>query len=170
MKKAIRIFDVILSFICAIIFAAVAWGNAYLPGTVVCYDNDSNRLAGVFSLADDDATLAVDVQSSSPRKSTLKLFGAIPVKEVMVSQSDAKKVMVSGEAFGIKLYTDGVIVVGTKDIEADDGKHNPAQEAGIETGDIIVSINETKVYSSEQVDTIFNDNNGREYKIKIKRI
>ena len=169
MKKAIRIFDVILSFICAIIFAVVAWGNAYLPGTVVCYDNDSNRLAGVFSLADGDATLAVDVQSSSPRKSTLKLFGEIHVKEVMVSQSDAKKVMVSGEAFGIKLYTDGVIVVGVQDVQTDSGKRNPAKECGIEVGDVIVSIDNINVYTSDDVQSILCDNNGTSFDVKIKR-
>jgi stage IV sporulation protein B len=78
-------------------------------------------------------------------------------------------VYVSGESFGIKLYTDGVIIVGIKDVETANGKCNPAKDAGLEKGDIIVSINNVKVTSSTQVEEIFNDNNGNDYEIKVKR-
>ncbi len=77
---------------------------------------------------------------------------------------------VSGEVFGIKLYTDGVIVVGTQSVDTGDGERvNPTQESGIKTGDIIVSINNIRVYSSGEVTAILNDNNGEPYTVKIKR-
>ena len=59
-------------------------------------------------------------------------MGVIPVKSVSVTQSKTKKVNVSGECFGIKLYTDGVIIVGIRDVDIDGGKCNPAKEAGLE--------------------------------------
>lgn len=114
----------------------------------------------------------VDFQSSkrvTPDESEIKLLGVIPVKTAKISQESEKKVYVSGESFGIKLYTDGVIVVGTKDVETSQGKCNPAKEAGLEKGDIIVSINNVKMTSSTQVEETFNDNNGKAYKIKVKR-
>ncbi|MGN1202306.1 MAG: SpoIVB peptidase, partial [Eubacterium sp.] len=43
------------------------------------------------------------------------------------------------------------------------------KEAGLEKGDIIISINNVKMTSSTQVEETFNDNNGKDYKIVVKR-
>lgn len=170
-KKFIRVLDSVLFVAVVVAFLFVAAGDYLLPDEISTYSSRNISYYNIYTVRQSTDNL-VDYQRSSKvsgRQEDIKLFGIIPVKTANIVSAKAETVAVSGQSFGIKLYTDGVIVVGTKDIEADDGKHNPAQEAGIETGDIIVSINETKVYSSEQVDTIFNDNNGREYKIKVKR-
>ena len=72
----------------------------------------------------------------------------------MLPRRKLKKVNVSGESFGIKLYTDGVIIVGIRDVETDSGKCNPAKDAGLEKGDIIVEINGKKMYSATSVTDI----------------
>ena len=140
MKKAIRIFDVILFFICIVIFGVIIWGNAALPSGVVTYDGNSEPLAKVFTYTGKSTSLAVDKQTATPRRENLKLFGIIPVKEVTVTEKAEQKVMVSGEVFGIKLYTDGVIVVGIQEVQTDSGKKSPSGSAGIEVGDIIVAM------------------------------
>lgn len=111
----------------------------------------------------------MDYQASNPTQESLNLFGVIPVKNVTVTNKPSQQVYVSGEAFGIKLYTDGVIVVGTQDVDVGDKKVNPAKEAGIQVGDIIISINNINVYSSSDLTEILNDNNGKPYTLKIKR-
>ena len=121
MKKAIRIFDVILFFVCSVIFGVIIWGNIALPDRVVTYDGNNSPIAKVFTYTAKDISLAVDRQSSSPRRENLKMFGVIPVKEVSVTEKAQQSVMVSGEVFGIKLYTDGVIVVGIQDVQTDSG-------------------------------------------------
>ncbi|MCM1286540.1 MAG: SpoIVB peptidase [Acetobacter sp.] len=171
MKKIIRIGDAVISVCVAVIMIFVTAGNFILPDSVSTYSNKDIRYFNIYNVSAGNENF-VDYQNNSmvsSRQEKLKLFGIIPVKSTKLSQGRAKQVAVSGESFGIKLYTDGVIVVGTKDIEADDGKHNPASEAGIEKGDIIVSINDEKTVSSEQVEQAFNDNNGNEYRIKVKR-
>ena len=120
----------------------------------------------------DSSLYQVDFQNNSkvsPSENDIKLLGIIPVKTASVTQKKAKKVNVSGESFGIKLYTDGVIIVGIRDVETDSGKCNPAKDAGLEKGDIIVEINGKKMYSATSVTDILNDNNGKEYNIKVKR-
>ena len=77
--------------------------------------------------------------------------------------------MVSGEVFGIKLYTDGVIVVGIQEVQTDSGKKSPSGSAGIEVGDIIVAIDGENVYTSDQVQSILGANNGGSFEVKIKR-
>lgn len=169
MKKAIRIFDVILFFICAVIFGVIIWGNTALPSGVVTYDGNSEPLAKVFTYTGKSTSLAVDKQTATPRRENLKLFGIIPVKEVTVTEKAEQKVMVSGEVFGIKLYTDGVIVVGIQEVQTDSGKKSPSGSAGIEVGDIIVAIDGENVYTSDQVQSILGANNGGSFEVKIKR-
>lgn len=169
MKKAIRIFDVILFFICVVIFGVIIWGNAALPSGVVTYDGNSEPLAKVFTYTGKSTSLAVDKQTATPRRENLKLFGIIPVKEVTVTEKAEQKVMVSGEVFGIKLYTDGVIVVGIQEVQTDSGKKSPSGSAGIEVGDIIVAIDGETVYTSDQVQSILGANNGGSFEVKIKR-
>lgn len=169
MKKAIRIFDVILFFICAVIFGVIIWGNVALPSGVVTYDGNSEPLAKVFTYTGKSTSLAVDKQTATPRRENLKLFGIIPVKEVTVTEKAEQKVMVSGEVFGIKLYTDGVIVVGIQEVQTDSGKKSPSGSAGIEVGDIIVAIDGENVYTSDQVQSILGANNGGSFEVKIKR-
>lgn len=169
MKKAIRIFDVILFVICIVIFGVIIWGNAALPSGVVTYNGNSEPLAKVFTYTGKSTSLAVDKQTATPRRENLKLFGIIPVKEVTVTEKAEQKVMVSGEVFGIKLYTDGVIVVGIQEVQTDSGKKSPSGSAGIEVGDIIVAIDGENVYTSDQVQSILGANNGGSFEVKIKR-
>jgi len=94
---------------------------------------------------------------------------SLSARSVSVASQPVRQVYVSGEAFGIKLYTNGVIVVGTQAVETAEKRINPAAEAGIQVGDIIVSINNINVYSSTEVSELLNDNNGNAFKIKLKR-
>lgn len=151
------------------IFGVIIWGNAVLPSGVVTYNGNSEPLAKVFTYTGKSTSLAVDKQTATPRRENLKLFGIIPVKEVTVTEKAEQKVMVSGEVFGIKLYTDGVIVVGIQEVQTDSGKKSPSGSAGIEVGDIIVAIDGENVYTSDQVQSILGANNGGSFEVKIKR-
>lgn len=157
--------------IVAVIMILVLAGNHLLPDNIKSYSSKSINYYGIYSIAGSNEN-TVDFQSSnrvSSQIKEIKLFGIIPIKTASVENSDVATVAVSGRCFGIKLYTDGVIVVGTRDVETPQGKVNPAKKAGIEKGDIIISVNNEKMFSSQQVEEAFNDNNGKEYKVKIKR-
>lgn len=171
LKKIIRIADAFLASILVVIFSFIVFGEIFLPDNIISYSSGSISYKTFYTLDVSDES-QVDFQGNkrvSPTQSEIKLLGIIPVKTASLISSEASKVCVSGESFGIKLYTDGVIVVGTKDVRLADGKCNPAKEAGIEKGDIIISVNGEKMVSSSQVEEAFNDNNGKEYKIKVKR-
>lgn len=152
-----------------VVLGLVAIGNYYLPNEITVYDDNDVAFSSIYSYSDKEKSKSVDYQMATPTQKTVKLLGIVPVKTVTVTNERSRAVNVSGEVFGIKLYTDGVIVVGTQSVDLDDKKVNPADDAGIEVGDIIVAINGTNVYSSDSVERILNDNNGKEYIIKIKR-
>lgn len=171
MKKAIRIIDGIFALCLIIIYSFIVFGNIVLPDKIEAYSTKKIEYKSVYSV-ENNSLYQVDYQNSSkvsPVENDIKLLGIIPVKTTSIVQSKPKKVSVSGESFGIKLYTDGVIIVGIRDVETDKGKCNPAKEAGLEKGDIIIEINGKKVYSADSVTDILNDNNGKDYKITVKR-
>ncbi len=170
MKKIIRLAAVLLLCFGIFVMTAVAVGAATMPNEIIRYETDGEKLSAVYSYSHTMAAKSVNSQSAYPRTETLRAFGFIPVKTVGVTQKSAPTVAVSGEVFGIKLYTDGVIVVGTQRVDLGGGKSvNPAADCGIAVGDIIVSINNIRVFTAGDVTSILNDNNGEAYTIKLKR-
>lgn len=170
-KKAIRIFDAVLLVLCTLLFSVIIWATVSLPDSVVSYDGDYSPFSRVitYTSGDNGTTASVDAQSLPNRRESLKLFGIVPVKEVTLIEQDEKTVLVSGEVFGIKLYTDGVIIVGTQSVDGENGRVNPAEACGLQVGDVIISINGQKVFTSDTVHNILNDNNGSAFDIKVKR-
>lgn len=96
-------------------------------------------------------------QVDSSQNATLALWGAVPVKTVRVVSTERRSVMVSGAPFGIKMFCDGALVVGFSDILGENGYHNPAREAGIELGDRIISVNEHKVRTNDDLTDAISD-------------
>ncbi len=169
MRKIIRVFDIFFAIVCAIIFSLVAIGNYFLPSYIVTYDRGKTSFSSIYTFSYSKKAQSVDYQSAFPSQESLNLFGVVPVKNVAVKSKAPQSVYVSGESFGIKLYTNGVIVVGTQSVDLGDKKVDPAEEAGIEIGDVLVAINNINVFTSDDVQSILNDNNGKPYTVKIKR-
>jgi stage IV sporulation protein B len=100
----------------------------------------------------------------------VKLFGVIPVKKVTLSFMPEVKVIPGGQSIGVKLYTDGVLVVGFADVETASGKkQSPAALSGIEMGDSIVEINGVKVSNNAHVSDIINKSGAGVLNIKLSR-
>lgn len=86
----------------------------------------------------------------------LRLFGLIPLKKINVDVVPGYKLIPGGHSIGVLLRTEGVMVVGYSPVRVKDGFAIPAKDAGIEPGDVITHINDTKVYSDEQVAKLVN--------------
>ena len=81
----------------------------------------------------------------------MSLFG-INLKTVTANEIENRKVIPLGNIIGLKLYTKGVLVVGTNEIEGEDKKiYKPYEEAGIEQGDSIIKINDEEIDSTKKL-------------------
>lgn len=100
---------------------------------------------------------------------TLKVLGIIPVSNAKVNVVDKMKVVVLGTPFGIKIYTDGVMVVGINEVDGEDKDISPAKEAGLKLGDLITSINGQTVLTNEEVADIIEQSNGENITLNITR-
>jgi len=102
----------------------------------------------------------------------LKLFGFIPLKKINVDVIPNIKVYPGGQAVGVLLRTQGVLVVGQSPIVDEEGKaHFPAKEAGIKTGDSIIKINDHNIQTDDQLAKLINELGQKHQKIilSIKR-
>lgn len=133
---------------------SLQWKN-----NIISTDLNSN-LAEVSSL---------HTNSQSTFQTNLMLWNTFPIKSVNISVTKEKKLIPCGTPFGIRLFTNGVMVVGTSDIPTEKGMVNPAACAGIKTGDIIQKINGKKVNQNEEVAVLVEKSNGKPLELELER-
>ena len=78
-------------------------------------------------------------------------------------------VYIGGYPIGLKLYADGVIVVGTEAIDTDRGNINAAENAGFKIGDLIKTVNGKTVNSNLFVSEIIAESAGEELSFGVMR-
>ena len=170
MKKCVRAVTAVLAVLLAVIYGLVGFGCWALPDTVRTGGGDAAYFGGLFTVSG-GRTGAVDARQETAVSGTqkeLRLLNAVPVKPVALQKTAPRQVAVSGSAFGIKIYTDGVLVVGTRDVQVDGKAMNPAAKAGIQSGDLIVAIDGKKVSASEDVAALFSRSGGA-VSVQVKR-
>lgn len=100
----------------------------------------------------------------------IKLLGLLPVKTMEVNIVNKMKLYPGGQSIGVKLNTDGVLIVAISEIDSKNGKKIiPSKEAGIKIGDSILEINDIKINDSYHVMEILNNIGNEEVKLKIRR-
>lgn len=107
------------------------------------------------------AAAAQAVPTGGSYNVTLSVLGGIPVKTVRAVVVDRRAVTVCGTPFGIKMFSDGAMVVAFTDIRTRGGMANPAKAAGLKMGDVIVSIDGHKTVDNDDVSAAIQAAEGR---------
>ncbi len=148
MKKFIKRTDIILSVFCILFFAFMFSGDYILPDKVVFYDGQQSvRIMSVFTAEKNKSVEIENVENNSNESAKISLFGVLPVATVSATETTRQYVYVGGNLVGIRLYTDGILVVGTDSVDSPDGVISPAEECGIKKGDILTAVGEKKIDS-----------------------
>lgn len=120
-----------------------------------------------FSEIGNNASVSTDEKYNKQYKVTL--FGIIPIKKIYVREIDKIKVVPCGTPFGVKLLTDGVMVIDVKDVFCENGSRSPAREAGLKIGDVITSVDGNKVSSNNELRELVSTGEGKLLRLKYKR-
>ena len=83
---------------------------------------------------------------------------AVSASHITAKTETVRTVQLGGDVFGIKLFSDGVIVAALSEIYADGGLKCPASEAGIQPGDYILSVNGNNVETNAALSTVLSEN------------
>ncbi len=140
---------------------------AALPDRFCTGQQESFSVGTFFSVSAKpcERDLAASSGGKQSTRSTLMLFGTVPIKDVQTDRVSRPMLVPCGIPFGVKLITDGVMVVGLQD---NCGKC-AAKASGIRKGDVIMSINGKSVSSNEQVGELISHSNGESCEIRLLR-
>lgn len=160
MKKLFKFFSLLGLGIASVIFVFVFLGEKQYPDSIHLLENEELHGSAIYSLSDAQNSEAVRSASSEVTQAfetdesytvQISVLHSIPVKSATVTVSKRQYVVPSGDIFGVKIFTDGVLIVGMDDVFTDNGAVNPAKDAGLKIGDVILSVNGTPISKTAQL-------------------
>ena len=172
LKKLILIF--VLFFVYSYI---VSIDN--IPENIIIFKGEDINIATLWGINIKSNTTLIETASNintgefdkaGQETLTVSLFDKINLKTIDVSVLEDVEVIPNGEIVGIKLYTSGVLVVGTSSIEGIDGQiYKPFEGTGILEGDSIIEVNGNIINNTQELVNSINKSNGQEIEIKFVR-
>lgn len=147
-----------------------------IPSNVILFKNEELNLGNIIgvttNIKENDYYKAVqasartnNIEISEEITVQLSLFNMIPIKDITVNVIPTTTVIPVGTTVGLKLYTDGVLVVGMSEIE---GK-KPYEKTGIKEGDRIISLDEKTITCTADLIQKVNNSQGEELNVKYVR-
>ncbi len=175
MGKSFKILSAICAVFCTVVLTAVAYGTLRIPDRFNVTSTES-VLHGMFYDVRFETVGPVVKASSGDSDNVseeytvtvvaLKIF---PVKDARLAVAKRQYVIAGGNIFGVKLYTEGVIVVGLDDVATKSGNVSPAAEAGLKAGDVIVSVNGEKLDSTDEFSRLVEASSGKAMTLSVIR-
>lgn len=174
MKNFFKSLSLVLLALSVGVFSAVAYGTADLPNEFNITASDTVELQAPFNIKHTDAKVRTaatlgEGAACGEHEAKIIVLGAFPVKTVTVNVTKRKYVNVGGNVFGIKLYTQGVIVIGIEGVTTNSGSSSPGEKAGVKKGDVIVKVNSQALSSAEKLAQMVESSAGKPLKLEIVR-
>ena len=167
-----------ISILLIILTIALIYGSNInsIPGTIILFEGEKlnlNMLVGM-SIKTEDEYEAIQTSSENNSSNAVKkeiynieLLNTIPIKTVTANIIPKTEVIPIGTTIGLKLYTDGVLVVGMSEIEDINNEYvKPYENSDIKEGDRIVEVNDTAITCTADLIENVNKSNGNTVKIK----
>lgn len=160
---------IIITIIFLFIIYLYAVNISFMPNSIVLLDGENfefKKLPGI-TTSEIQETLNNNYNVSNME---FKLLGTIPLKNTNITRIENIEVVPIGKIIGLKLYTDGVLIVGKSEIE--DMRNNlikPYEKTDIQEGDTIVSVNEEKIESIDKLKQVVNASKGNNLNITLLR-
>ena len=92
-----------------------------------------------------------------------------PAKTQPAAAGGPRSVVVCGTPFGVKMFSDGALVVAFADKYSASGRENPAKEAGLRLGDLIISAAGRPVHSNDDLSAALQTGQGSAVPILYRR-
>lgn len=174
MRKFFQRTAAALALTVSVVFSAVFYFNSAVPDTFYLTEGNSLNFENLQMLKSAglhqyEETSLASLQTGANQTVNLKLFGVIPVKETRVKIVEEQEVIPGGTPFGIKLFTKGVVVIDVSAIETDAGVKRPAHSAGIQKGDVILSVGGREISSNEEIAAVIEKSGGNPVDISLER-
>ena len=175
MRKKIK--KILILTILLILYIYILSINS-IPNKITKFQGEIIKLPNLLGIninkKENEDTMSVSAKQENSKlynvgktKLTINLFNNIHLKDINLEVIPKTKVIPVGKVAGVKLYTNGVMVVGMSEIEGEDNKkYIPYKDSGIKEGDTIISIDNQNIEDTEDLIKKVNKSNGEKIKIK----
>ena len=165
--------SIILIFFLFVIFMYVC-NIDNIPSRVILMDNEKMRINTLFgvNIVPKNRNVIETWKSGEVETESMEvnLLGVVPVKEISVTTLPRLSVVPLGNIVGLKLYTNGVLVVGMSEVESESNEFvKPYENSEIKEGDMIFEINDHEIDSIETLKSVVNSSQGDDLIIKYFR-
>ena len=176
--KKIKLVLLLLILIIAYCYSLII---GYLPDQIILFEGEKLDIPSFFginfSMEDEYGVIETSSNISESisedigvSKMNVNLFNQLSIKDIDVSILPKTTVIPVGNLAGVKLYTNGVLVVGMSEIQGEDNKiYKPYEKTGIEEGDTIIAVNNQTIHSTEDLISCVNNSLGNEVEIDFVR-
>lgn len=191
MKKITKKISVAFILIFLLVALIYVCNITNLPSNVILFEGETLKLNTIFGIDieteftsnpniekienNETVTVAANLENTEEIEYTgtinlsVKLLGT-KVKEINVNIIENTEVVPVGGVIGVKLYTNGVLVVGMSEISgSDSNNYKPYEGSGIEEGDVIVEINEQEITCTNELTREINESKGNDMEVKYIR-
>ena len=134
--------------------AALGWLWCVLPEEVYLEPEQPlalPRFGWVEPLRGHGSRNVASTRAAGSYQTTLALGGWLPVKTIRATVMQRPTVTVCGTPFGVKMFSEGALVVGFSEVHTAAGTVNPAKQAGLRLGDRVIRMGNTVTETNEQV-------------------
>ena len=163
-----RNFKIMITFFILIIIYIYVANITLIPEHIVLLENEPYKIKKFLGV-DTIETISTLNDHGNTVNIDVTLFGT-KVKDVTVETIENVEVVPIGKIIGMKLYTNGVLIVGMSEIENMDNELvSPYQNCDIKQGDTILKVNDTEIENIDSLKEVVNDSNGQNMVLTILR-
>ena len=109
------------------------------------------------------------IKGHSSDKTSLQFgINGFPLKSMEVTVLPELKVIPGGQSIGVRVQTDGVLIVGHHLVETDEGSVSPGELADIHVGDMIIKMNGIKINEMNDINPIVQQSGEKEEPIEVE--
>lgn len=170
LNKVLRLIIIFIIVLISGIMGMVSYYSYVIHDTYIIYSGQSIKsswLGVKFKELENDGLYNADEKYN--KEYNVTLLGVIPIKKIYVREIDKIKVIPCGTPFGVKLLTDGVMIINIKDVLCENEIKSPAKEAGLKIGDVITSVDGNKISSNSELKELVSSAEGKLLRLKYKR-
>ena len=154
-NRAYRLLRLTAVYLLLLPFLLLGWLYSRLPDCVYLEPGQAlllPRFGWVEPMGLHGSQNAASTQVVGSYQTTLSLGGWLPIKNIRTVVTERTQVTVCGTPFGVKMFSEGALIVGFSDIDSPGGSTvNPAKAAGLRLGDRVIRIGQIRTENNDAV-------------------
>lgn len=172
MVKGIRFIKNLIIAVTVITLFLVVYGFYTVPDEIYGISGENIRVNNLYTVTYRQSGIGRDLNTAEKEGRydvSVSLFNAIPIKNSSLTVSNRHYVVPSGEIFGLRLFTEGVLIIKTETVDTSSGNLSPCDMAGLKKGDVILKIDGEKVVSSNALSETFSKGEKTVFTVEYER-